>query len=120
MSIRFFLIGLFSFFSWEAHSQFVQLGDGAFLGTVAGPVIARNNQANYQSKYAYVFPETVLGNMEHGDSLLSLSFYRSSGATFNGNCSLKIWLNNTSVSDWGADPISFKREIVFCALNKLA
>lgn len=101
----------FLFLSGEALSQFVQIGNGSYVGTVGGPVIARNTMADYQSKYAYIFPQSVLGNMRHGDSLNSLSFMRTDGASFDGNCSLRIWLNNTTLSDWGSTPISFKGQI---------
>lgn len=108
MRIRSLAFGVFIFLSGEVFSQFIQLGNGAYLGTVAGPIIQRNNVADYQSKYAYIFPQGVLGNMKHGDSLLSLSFMRSEGASFNGNCSLRMWLHNVNKSDWGSIPISFK------------
>jgi len=110
MSIRSIALSVFIFLSGEIYSQFVQIGDGSYLGTVAGPVITRNNMADYQSKYAYIFPKSVLKNMKHGDSINSLSFMRSDGDAFNGNCSLRIWLNNTSLADWGADPISFQQQ----------
>jgi hypothetical protein len=107
MSIRSAIFFLISLFSGEALSQFVQIGNGNFLGTAGGPLIARNNVANYQSKYAYIFPQNVLGNMKHGDTLTSLSFYRALGDGFTGNCSLQIWLDNTHLDDWGNSPISF-------------
>lgn len=110
MRIRSLAFGVFLFLSGEVLSQFIQLGNGAYLGTIAGPIIQRNNVADYQSKYAYIFPKSVLGNMKHGDSLISLSFMRSDGATFNGNCSLKMWLLNVNQSDWGNSPISFKKQ----------
>ena len=110
MGIRSIALSVFIFLSGEIFSQFVQIGEGAYLGTVAGPVITRNNMANYQSKYAYIFPNSVLKNMKHGDSLNSLSFMRSDGDGFNGNCSLRIWLNNTNLADWGGDPISFQQQ----------
>jgi hypothetical protein len=109
MRIKSLAFSVFIFLSGEVFSQFIQLGNGAYLGTVAGPIIQRNNVANYQSKYAYIFPQGVLGNMKHGDSLISLSFMRSEGATFNGNCSLRMWLHNVNISDWGSSPISFKK-----------
>jgi len=101
----------FLFLSGEARSQFVQIGNGSYIGTVGGPVITRNTMADYQSKYAYIFPQSVLGNMRHGDSLISLSFMRVDGASFDGNCSLRIWVNNTKLSDWGGNPISFQEQI---------
>ncbi len=107
MSIRTVFLSLFFILSSIAQSQFVQIGDGAFLGTIAGPLIQRNTLDDYQSKYAYIFPQSVLGNMQHGDSLTSLSFMRSDGASFNGSCSLKIWLGNVQTADWGSTPLSF-------------
>jgi len=111
MSIRSIALGVFIFLFGEAHSQFVQIGNGSYIGTVGGPVITRNTLADYQSKYAYIFPQGVLGNMQHGDTLTSLSFRRIDGASFDGNCSMQIWLNNINISDWGGSPISFQKEI---------
>ena len=107
MRTRFIILVSIFLLLGEVQSQFVQIGNGNFLGTAGGPLITRNSTANYQTKFAYIFPKSVLGNMKHGDSLASLSFYRSAGDSFTGRANLQIWLDNTQNDDWGTTPISF-------------
>lgn len=91
-------------------AQYVRIGDGNFLGTVGGPMVSDITNATYNSRFAYIYPRTVLGNLKHGDTIESIEFLRSAGAGLNGNCNLTIWLKNTSKSDFGAGRLHFPNE----------
>ena len=103
-----FLLGLSSIST--SHAQFVQVGEGSYLGTFAGPIRTSANMGVYQSKFAYIYPKSTLGNIKHGDSIFSLEFYRAAGASLKGNHRLKIWLGNTSRNDFGSTGIFFSSE----------
>ncbi|MEY3965968.1 MAG: hypothetical protein RL263_1137 [Bacteroidota bacterium] len=103
-----FLLGLSSIST--THAQFVQVGEGSYLGTFAGPIRTSANMGVYQSKFAYIYPKSTLGNLKHGDSIFSLEFYRAAGASLKGNHRLKIWLSNTQRNDFGSTGIIFSSE----------
>lgn len=104
-----FLLGLSTITT--THAQFVQVGEGSYLGTFAGPFRTSANMGVYQSKFAYIYPKSTLGNLRHGDSIFSLEFYRAAGASLKGNHHLKIWLANTQRNDFGSTGIKFSSEI---------
>ena len=108
--VRRLITGLFLLCSAPLFSQFVQIGEGYFLGTQAGPLVISTTSANYGCRFAYIFPKSVLGNMKHGDSLESMEFLRSSGAAIGTGTQMSIWLKNTSRSDFGSGRISFSGE----------
>jgi len=91
-------------------SQFVQIGEGYFLGTQAGPLVVSTTSANYGCRFAYIFPKSVLGNLKHGDSIESMEFLRSAGAAIGTGTQMSIWLKNTSLTDFGSGRISFSGE----------
>lgn len=112
MRIFIILIGLLVF---PLNAQFVQVGDGSYLGTFAGPMRVSLNTKTYQSKYAYIFPKTVLGNLQNGDSITSLEFMRTDGDTLRQS-RMRMWLVNTNRSDLGATGIRFSQETAAATL----
>ncbi|MBS3915094.1 MAG: T9SS type A sorting domain-containing protein [Bacteroidetes bacterium] len=70
-------------------------------------MVNSNNLANYNSRFAYIFPASVLGNMQHGDTINSIEFTREAGLTVNNNCNLKIYLRNTTLTDYGSSNLLF-------------
>lgn len=112
MRILIILLGLFIF---PLNAQFVQVGDGSYLGTFAGPMRVSLNTRTYQSKYAYIFPKSVLGNMQNGDSITSLEFMRTDGDTLKQS-RMRMWLVNTNRPDLGATGVQFSQEIASATL----
>lgn len=104
------MLGLFLLTTGFLHAQYVKIGEGVFLGTTAGPLVSEAAVSTYYTRFAYIYPSTVLGNMRHGDTLESLEFMRSLGSGLSFNCNLTIWLNNTSRSDFGAGRLFFPGE----------
>jgi len=108
--VRRIITGLLLLGSHSLFSQFVQIGEGYFLGTLAGPMVVSTTAANYGCRFAYIYPKSVLGNLKHGDSMESMEFLRSAGAAIGTGTQLSIWLRNTSRSDFGSGRISFSGE----------
>jgi len=90
--------------------QYLQIGDGTFGGTAAGPLVVNTTMASYNTRFAYIFPKTVLGNLKHGDTINYLSFGRLAGSDFNTNCNLTIFLKNTNNSDFGSGKLYWPGE----------
>ena len=101
-----FFVGFLFLFS-GIKAQFVQVGNGSYLGTLAGPIRVSNTSDTFISRYAYIYPKSELGNLTHGDSIASIAFYKADGDPFNGNIQMRVWVANTSSYDFGASPISF-------------
>lgn len=110
-----FIIILLGLLVFPLDAQFVQVGDGSYLGTFAGPIRVSLNTKTYQSKYAYIFPKSVLGNLQNGDSITSLEFMRTDGDTLRQS-RMRMWLVNTSRSDLGATGIRFSQETAAATL----
>lgn len=93
------------------NAQFVQIGDGNYLGNFAGPLRTSGTNKVFNTRFAYIFPKSVLGNLKHGDTIESLEFFRADGPAFDTTCKLKMWIGNTSRSTFGATKVSFVSEI---------
>ncbi len=91
--------------------QYVKIGEGSYLSNIGGPFTASTNLAKYNSRFAYIYPKTVLGDLRHADSIFNLEFRRSAGSATNSNCNLKIWIGNTALSDFGSGSISWSTQI---------
>lgn len=94
-----------------AEAQYVRLGDGNFLGTAGGPFTSNATTAVAYSRFATIYPKSVLGNMKHGDTIESIEFMRAAGASLNTNCQLTIWLKNTTKTDFGSGKLYFPGEV---------
>ncbi|MBM3438327.1 MAG: hypothetical protein FJX91_04250, partial [Bacteroidetes bacterium] len=70
-------------FSSEASAQYVKIGDGSYAGTLGGPMVASTIRDTQTSRFAYIIPRAVLGNMVHHDTLVSMEFYRVAGSAPN-------------------------------------
>lgn len=98
-------------FGNKVSAQYVKIGDGSYAGTLGGPMVASTTRDTQTSRFAYIIPRAVLGNMSHLDTLISMEFYRVAGSAPNTSTSCKIWLNNTSRSDFGTGKLHFPTEI---------
>ena len=108
--VRLFFTLIIGLLASPALAQYIQIGEGYFLGTLAGPMASSTTSSNYGCRFAYIFPRSVLGNMKHGDTLESIEFMRSAGVQLGSATQFSIWLKNTSKSDFGAGKISFSSE----------
>lgn len=106
--LRTILSVLFILFSHSfIHAQVLTLGAGTFTGSnFAGPANT-SMSANAGSRYAYIFPATVLAGLRHGDTVRSLSFLRNSGSSISGNCNMKIFMRMTLNPNYGPKNINW-------------
>jgi len=111
--MRKILVGLLCLLSSSLvlKGQYAKIGDGSYLSNIGGPFTASTNLAKYNSRFAYIYPKTVLGDLRHRDSIFNIEFRRSAGAATNSNCNLKIWIGNTALSDFGSGTISWSSQI---------
>jgi len=97
-------------FCSEASAQYVKIGDGSYAGTLGGPMVASTTRDTQTSRFAYIIPRAVLGNMVHHDTLVSMEFYRVAGSAPNTSTTCKIWLSNTNRTDFGTGKLHFPTE----------
>jgi hypothetical protein len=82
-------------------AQVLILGNGSFTGSsLAGPANT-STSANASSRYAYIFPQSVVSGLLHNDSIRSISFMRNGGGALVGTCSLKVYMRTTVNSNYG-------------------
>lgn len=105
------LLSIFLIFGFKAFCQFVQIGDGTFLAQAGGPFYTSTTSASFGSRFAYIFPKSVLGNLKHGDTISSIEFSREAGANLNNSCNLKIYIKNTNLYDFGSGTLRWSAEI---------
>lgn len=108
--IYFLLIVLFSVFQ-SLHSQVTTIGNGTFQNSnFGGPAYTSTIQGAH-SRYAYIFPSSVLGGLQHGDSIKSLAFLKNGIGSITGTCSMKIYLRNTVNSTYGNRNVIWNNQI---------
>lgn len=108
--LKFFGVAIM-FWAIQLGAQSVQIGSGYITGTIGGPYSASTLRDTQFSRFAYIFPKSVLGNITHGDTIVSTEFYRVAGAIPDSNASITFWFGNTNRSDFGSGKISFAGEI---------
>ena len=109
-AVKHVLLGLFLLVCGVSKAQYIKIGDGSYAGTLGGPMIASASRDTQNSRFAYIIPSNELGNVVHGDTLTSIEFYRIAGSAPNSSTNCKIWLQNTSRSDFGASKLHFPTE----------
>ncbi len=105
------LLGIFLVLTQGATAQYVKIGEGSYAGTLGGPMVSSSTRDTQTSRFSYIIPRSALGNMAHLDTLTSIEFYRVSGAAPNTSTSCKIWLANTSRTDFGTGKLHFPTEV---------
>lgn len=111
MRFRSWLVSILAVATTPVFSQYIKIGNGYISGTIAGPLSASTSRDTQFSKFAYIFPKSVLGNLSHGDTITSIEIFRVGGGILDSNCSMVVYMGNTSRSDFGTGKISFSSEI---------
>jgi hypothetical protein len=94
-----------------AKGQYVKIGDGSYTGTLGGPMVASTTKDTQVSRFAYIFPKAELANLYHKDTLESCEFFHVlSSFAPNSSTFCKIWIQNTSRSDFGPGKLYFPTE----------
>jgi hypothetical protein len=95
----------------QLNAQSITIGNGTFINSnLAGPMYSSINTGSH-SRYAYIFPESLLNNLQQGDSIRSLSFLKNGIGNIIGTCSLKIYLRTTINSNYGARNVVWNNQI---------
>ncbi|MDG1097793.1 MAG: T9SS type A sorting domain-containing protein [Bacteroidia bacterium] len=99
-----------TFFKWfisvlclafsPAYAQYSTVGTGNFAGTVAGPLRLSTVDSNYYSRYTYIYPEALLSDLKHGDTITRFELATQAGYAPDGNTLLEVYAENTSLIDF--------------------
>jgi len=81
------------------------IGNLSFSSSNYGPMLGSTDSSNSYSRYAYTYPEASLGDIEHGDTIRLLEFYKYNTGTFRGNPNVKIYLGMSDSADFGVGNI---------------
>ncbi len=88
-------------------AQVLILGNGSFTGSsLAGPANT-STSANASSRYAYIFPQSVVSGLLDNDSIRSISFMRNGGGALVGTCNLKVYMRTTVNSSYGSRNVNW-------------
>lgn len=103
-----------------SNAQVLILSNSNFAGSsFAGP-INTSVSAGAASRYAYIFPASVVNTLVHGDTIGSISFLRNGGGgSISGNCNMKIYMRMTSASDYGAGSINWVNQTTVTGMKKV-
>lgn len=111
------IVSLFYFNHVQA--QVITLGQGSFTGSnVAGPANT-STTAGSASRYAYIFPASVLGTLKHNDTIVSLSFHKNAGGEIQGTCNMKIYMRTTLNANYGLRNINWVNQTTVTGMKKV-
>ena len=97
--LKFFVSLLCLAFS-SAYAQYSTVGTGSFSGTVAGPLRLSTVDSNYYSRYTYIYPEALLSELEHGDTITRFELATQAGYAPDANTLLDVYAGNTSLTNF--------------------
>ena len=95
------------FFTFDTFlfGQYAKIGNETFISNQNGPLF-QDVDSLTESRFVYLFPSSVLGNIQHGDTISSIELIRNAGNNI-GAGNLKIYIKNTSLTDFGSGKISW-------------
>ena len=103
--LYYLIIFLFSLlFFVDGTAQSVIIGPGDYSSITYGP-LRSSSTANQNGRYAYIYPASLLGAMEHGSTIRSVEFSRAGLNEMVGTVNFKIYLGSTSLEDWGSSTL---------------
>ncbi len=91
-------------------AQYVQIGDGGYGGSNAGGPMNSTTLSNAWCKYAYIWPQSFLGNLRHGDTIRSLELYKDVATAMQASPSMTIWMGMADTAGFRNVPMSFSAE----------
>lgn len=105
------LFSFLSFLSLSISAQYVQIGNATYQGTYRfGPMVAESAISAHSGRFAYIYPSASWGNLQHGDTIRGISFYREGFDSLRGNINFKIYMGTTHQSDFGPNPVNWNNE----------
>jgi hypothetical protein len=100
-------------------AQYVQIGEGGLAGSNAGGPMNSTTLSNAWCKYAYIWPQSLLGNLKHGDTIRSIEFYKDVATAMQASPNLSIWLGMTDSAGFRNVPLSFSGEAARSGMVKV-
>ena len=88
-------------------AQVIDLSNSAFTGSsLAGPANT-SIVGGAASRYAYIFPQSAVSSLLHGDSIRSISLLRNGGGALYGTANMKIYIRTTVNSNYGSRSVNW-------------
>ncbi|MES2617480.1 MAG: T9SS type A sorting domain-containing protein [Bacteroidota bacterium] len=116
--IRCFSVAVFCHLQ-TSNAQIIELGTGTFIGSnVIGPVNT-STAAGAASRYAYIFPQSVVSTLKHGDSIVSLDFLRNTGGSLSGSSNMIIYMRATANANYGTGNINWVNQKSATGMKKV-
>lgn len=100
------------------NAQYTTVGNGAFASFVFGPAYTTTG-ANVLSRYAYIYPSTLLGKLEHGDTITGISFFKDNVGPVPSNANMIIHIRATVKDDFGTGSINWNNELQGVGFKKV-
>ncbi|MCB0733781.1 MAG: T9SS type A sorting domain-containing protein [Bacteroidetes bacterium] len=105
-SLRVLLFMVFVLSTGHSFAQYTVIGLNSYAGTnIYGPMTPNASSDTFFSRHAYIYPSTVLGRLQHGDTIRSIEFFKSDNNTFSGLPDFKIYIGMSASADFGAGNI---------------
>ncbi|HEY1047193.1 MAG TPA: T9SS type A sorting domain-containing protein [Bacteroidia bacterium] len=115
----FFLNIVLTFLAFQTQAQVITLGPGTFTNSnFAGPANTSVN-SGAASRYAYIFPASMLNSLKHQDTILSLSFHKNAGGSIQGVCNMKIYMRMTVNANYGFRNINWVNQTSVTGMKKV-
>lgn len=102
---RIAIICFFTISYQTSKAQYTFIGNLTYSSSTYGPMVGSIDSNNSYSRYAYTYPAASLGDLQHGDTIRALEFYKYNAGTFRGNPNVKIYLGMSDSADFGAGNI---------------
>ena len=108
MTRRIQLCLAFLFTAFISSAQYTQVGLGAVKSSGFGPMFTPDSTSF--SRYAYIYPNASISNLQHGDTIRSIEFVRNGTDSLRSPANFKIFVKNTSRFHFGAGSINWLAE----------
>src|SRR5690349_9711971 len=88
-------------------AQTLTIGTGAYINSnVYGPANTTTTSTS-SSRYAYIYPVSLLNGLKPGDTITSIEFHRNGNSfPLTGTSNMRIFMRNTVKTTYGAASIN--------------
>ena len=97
------------FYSNNVKAQYTEVGQNSFSNSTYGPAVVSISVDTSFSRHAYIYRKEVLGALQHGDTIRSLEFFKSTTNVITGKSRFRIYLDMSSDGDFGFGNINWTK-----------
>lgn len=83
-------------------AQNTHVGNNSFSSNTYGPMVCRTDSNNAYSRHAYIYPAASLGDLQHGDTITQIDFFKYGFVTYSGNPTFRMYLAMSDTTDFGS------------------